>query len=350
MGLDNLSPFQRPLDAQGILPEVKGVFSSDLLIRFALIKGFEDLRQNPWQLSLIFNGLLDDPYTSEQYGQKEVTKAVNWFLKTEVPIVMDYTLTSSPAMPIVVISLESSQEAEATLGDVHYVPSESTEAEFEPLGQRFSGSYNPATGVLMPSVPAVINTQMILVTTAGNRYPVLGVQVDVNDNENLLIQKGLVEDFSKCVLEWSSKKLSVNLESCNFKESLNITCNVKGETSYLLYLHAIVVYCLMRYKKTLLEFRGYERTTISSTKVMTNNSLGAVGAENVWCRVVTITGYNKMYWATQVSEKVTQAAYGAAGPDGLKVSQVNFLPNSFKSDPSQEDPSYLTGDGIGVST
>jgi|ERR1017187_750461 hypothetical protein len=350
MAIDSLSPFQRPLDQQGILPEVKGVFSSDILLRYALLKGFEDLRAQPWQIQLIFNGLLDDSYTADLYGQKEITKAINWFLKTEIPVILDYTLTSSPAMPVVVISLDSSQEAEATLGDLNYVTSQSTEAEYEPIGQKFSGNYNPSTGLLIPSVPVVINTQMILVTTTGNRYPVLGTQVDVNDNENLLIQKGLVEDFSKCVLEWSSKKLSVNIESCNFKEAFNITCNVKGETSYLLYLHAIVVYCLMRYKKTLLEGRGFERSVISSTKLMTNNSLGPVGAENVWCRVVTITGYTKMSWATQVSEKVTQAQYGAAGPDGLKVSQVNFLPDSFKSDPSQEDPSYLTGDGIGVST
>jgi hypothetical protein len=349
MGIDNLSPFQRPLDQQGILPEVKGVFNSDNLIRFALIKGFEDLRANSWQLQLVFNGLLDDPYTREQYGQKEVTKAINWFLKTEIPVIMDYTLTGSPPMPVVVIALDSSQEAEATLGDVHYLPSDSTNAEWEPIGQRFSGNYNPDTGLLIPSVPVIVNNQMVLVDSVGNRHPVLDVQVDVNGNENLLIDSGLVADFGSCVLEWSTKKLSVNLESCNFKETYNITCNVKGESSYLLYLHAIVVYCLMRYKKELLEGRGFERSVITSTKVMLNNSLAPTGSENVYCRVVTITGFARMSWATLVSEKIAQATYNEAGPDGLKISQINFLPGSFRTDPSQEDPSYLTGDGIGVS-
>jgi hypothetical protein len=347
MGLDSLSPQDRPLNAQAILPAVQGVFQSDILIRQALIIGFNDLRQNPWQLQLVFNGLRYDNFTKEQYGEKEITKAVNWFLKTEIPVVMDYNLTSSPAMPIVVVSLDSCTEAEATLGDLHYETEESTPAEWQPLTQKFVGNYNATTGVLIPSIPVIVNTQMVLVDGAGNRYPILDLFTDpITSNCYPIIQKGLNTDFNNCVLEWASSKLSVQLESCNFKETYNIICNAKGEASELLYLWSIVMYSLMRYKKTLLEGRGFERTVISSTKVMTNNSLAPVGSENVWSRVISITGFNKMTWARTVSDKITQASFG---PDSLNVSQINFLPNQFETDSSLIDPGFLTGDGIGVS-
>jgi len=83
---------------------------------------------------------------------------------------------------------------------------------------------------------------------------------------------------------------------------------------------------------------------------MPNNTLGPAGSENVWARVITITGLVRESWATTTSERITQASYNNAGPDGLLVSQKDFLPSGFKSDPAQSDPSYLAGlgDGIGV--
>jgi hypothetical protein len=80
---------------------------------------------------------------------------------------------------------------------------------------------------------------------------------------------------------------------------------------------------------------------------MPNNTLGPTGSENIWCRVITISGLVKESWATTTSERITQAQYAPAGPDGLLVSQKDFLPSSFKADPAQPDPSYLSGDGIG---
>jgi hypothetical protein len=347
MGIDNLS-IQSPLDVAGTLSEVQGIFSGDILIRHALNIGLKDLRDNPWQLPLVFASLVNDPYTANLYGQKELAKAVNWFLKTNVPVVLDATLTGSPAMPIIVVGLQESNEAEATLGDIHYVPSQSAEAEWEALGQRFNASYNPETGLVTPSVPVVVNDQMLFVDGVGHSYPVLDIQVDVNDATNFLIEPGLVTSFHNCILKWATKKLSVNLESLRFKETYNIVCNAQGESYYALYLYMITKYCLLRYKKTLLEGRGFERTVINCSKLMQNNSLAPVGSENVYCRVISITGYVTESWATQTSEKATTATFASpVEPEGLKVSQIGFNATTFRADPSETDPSWMASDGIG---
>jgi hypothetical protein len=346
--LDAMSPSVRPRNGADIT-EAFGIFSGDILIRHALMIGLQDLRDNPWQLSLVFSSLVNDPYTAEKYGQKELSNAVSWFLKTNIPVILDATLTNSPAMPCVIVGLQDSNEGEATLGDLHYVTSQTVESEYEPLTQKFSATYDSDTGLVVPSVPVVVNNQMILQDKIGNTFPVQDTQIDPEGNENFLISKNVsFGNFSQCVLKWATNRVSVQLESLFFNETYNIVCNVKGEPCYALYLYAIVKYCLLRYKKTLLEGRGFERTVIKCSKLMPNNTLGPTGSENIWCRAITISGFVKESWASQTSERVTSAAYAPpVGPDGLKVSQKDFLPNSFRSDPAQPDPSYLSGDGIG---
>jgi hypothetical protein len=89
----------------------------------------------------------------------------------------------------------------------------------------------------------------------------------------------------------------------------------------------------MRYKKTLLEGRGFGPSTITSTAVMMNNTLGPTGSENVWCRVITITGTTKMYWAADVTERVAATTFAfPTDYDGLKVSQVGMRPSRFSPD------------------
>jgi hypothetical protein len=274
---------------------------------------------------------------------------VSWFLKTNVPVILDATLTNSPAIPCVIVGLQDSNEAEATLGDLHYVTSQTVESEYEPLTQKFSATYDINTGLVVPSIPVVVNNQMVLQDKVGHTFKVLDTQIDPKGNENFLIGKNItVGDFSQCILKWATNKVSLQLESLWMAESYNIVCNVQGEPYYALYLYAVIKYCLLRYKKTLLEGRGFERTVIKCSKLMPNNTLGPVGSENIWCRVITISGFVKESWASQTSERVTSATYAPpVGPDGLKVSQKDFQPNSFRSDPALPDQGFLAGDGIG---
>ena len=336
----------QPRPKPNAVKESFGIFSGDILIRNALIIGLQDLRDNPWQLPLVFSSLINDPYAFDKYGYKELNKAVNWFLKTEIPVVLDATLTNSPSMPIIIVGLQESIESEATLGDVHYVPNELVESEYEPLTQSFSAQYDPVTGLVIPSISVLVNNQMILKDKPGNKYPVLDIQ-STESQENFFIAKTLNSDFSQCVLEWANNRVSVNLESLWFKETYNIVCNAKGEPYYALYLYAITKYALLRYKKNLLEGRGFEVSTISCSKLIPN-TMSQTGSENIWCRVITITGKVKESWVSNSSDRITQSSFAQAGPDGLKACQLNFLPNSFSTDQSQEDPSYLSGDGIGV--
>jgi hypothetical protein len=346
--IDSLSLTQRPPNSIGVLTEPKGIWLPDVFLRYALLLGLQDLRDNPWQLEIVFASFLDDPYTQNLYGAKEVSKAINWFLQTNIPVLWDIQLASSPSMPCVTIGVQDSTESEATLGDVHYQPQESTVAEWEPISIKFNAEYDPVTGLVKSNKDVVVNTKMLFVDGIGKSYPVLNVTVDKDNNEVFYIEKGLNTNFSNCILKWSTSKLSVQLESLNFRETYTIGSHIKGEPNNLLYLDAIVLYCLLRYKKSLLEGRGFERTTVSRTKILANQ-FAPIGTENIFSRFITLTGYCKNYWATGVSEKLTQAKFATpTDSEGLKVSSINFANSRFKAPEDQIDPSWLASDGIGL--
>jgi hypothetical protein len=336
----------RPQNGPEVLSEVKGIFSSDIIIRHALKLGLDDLRANPWQLNLIFASLQDDPYTKDLYGQKTLDKAKSWFLKTEIPVVMDFLLDPNN-LPAITISLIESNEAEDTLGDTHYEPYQVSETEWTPLSPKVLGTYNFATNrlVLPESIRehVSISTQMDIVSKEGLICPIVQV---LSPTECIVGVSGS-PNFTECFVKFRGGNVSASLESARFKETYRVGCHVKGEGETLLWLHSIIVYCLLRYRKTLLEGRGFEVSQVNSGPFIKNDMFGQ---ENVWSRMVSITGYVRQYWAQDVSDRIGTVSYGEAPDEGLKVSKVNRIATEFATPPGQEEPSYAVqiGDGIGV--
>jgi hypothetical protein len=95
----------------------------------------------------------------------------------------------------------------------------------------------------------------------------------------------------------------VTLESIAFRETYQIAAHVQGESFYLTYLHSLLVFILAgRYKQSLLEARGFERSTISSSQFLRNDNFGT---ENVYSRFINITGYVRQYWPKYISKKIS---------------------------------------------
>src|SRR5512133_179851 len=95
-----------------------GIFQSDIILRTAVIAGLADLRANPDMLNYVFASLPKDPLTFRDYGEKSIEDAKDWFLNTDIPVMMN-TRVDENKVPCVTISLMSSQEDFASLGDVN---------------------------------------------------------------------------------------------------------------------------------------------------------------------------------------------------------------------------------------
>lgn len=281
--------------------EIKGIHQSDIIIRTAIALGIADLRANPWLLDFCFASLAQDTTTSNQYGQKEIDRAKTWFRKTAIPVGMDYRFDDPPPF-FVSIGMVESAETEATIGDVHYVTAENTEAEWQPLTEVFDpASYNPVTGIF--SVPDSVASElvmapgMLVVDAKGRTYAV----TDIIDANSFLVDKGINADFRSCHIKSAQPRYINTIESLAFRETYRIGCHAHGEASKLTWLYSLVMFVLLRYKEQYLEARGFERSTVSASPFTRDDNWGK---ENCWVRYINTTGYIRNYWPKNLSERV----------------------------------------------
>lgn len=260
------------------------------------------LRDDPSMLDDVFHSLVEDDVTKGEYGDAQIASAKEWFLSQDIPIFMSFRIDDAKC-PCISISLQESTEAEQTHGDVHYVPQEYTEADWPAITDRFDVSaYAPSSGMI--SIPAsaltgglVLGAGMTIADAQGRRYPIL----EVLDDLVVAIAPNTIANFRGAVLYGTQPKLISTIESVNFRETYVVGCHVMGNSTFLTYLHSIVLYCLMKYKQELMEARGLERTTLSSSDFRRND---LTKNELMFSRAVIVNGFVRQSWRKSKDERI----------------------------------------------
>ncbi len=276
-----------------------GVIQSDLLIRAAITRALDEMRANPKVVENVFQSLAQDTLTSGEYGEAQIEQAKDWFLKTEIPIFMS-TRIDEAKFPCISIALVESVETEATLGDVHYEVQEDTDADWPPIAGPFAPAAYAVSSGMMRLPASVISSivlvpGMVIVDRVGKVHSVL----EILDDDLISLTPGTVADFGAALLKGPKPKLVTPLESLNFRETYSIGLHAQGEVSHLYYLYSIVAYALLRYKETLLEGRGFERSTMAWAGVSRNEQ---TEVELVFSRYCTMTGYVRQIWMKPSSD------------------------------------------------
>jgi hypothetical protein len=285
------------------MTEAVGIYQSDIIIRSAIISAIADLRANPALLDYTFASLPRDELTKHIYGAEEVARAKQWFLSTDIPVFLNVK-ADEVKLPCVSISLDESIEQENTLADLHYEPIEDNLETWPAMSCPFTPrEYEPLIGKMtVPKLVAetlVIYPGMVLVTKNGRSFPIL----DIDDGRSFFIAKNVVEDFTDVVIKGKFPSQTASIESANFRESFTVGCHAAGEPVHLTYLHSIIVFCLLRYRETLLEARGFERSNIASSDMLRNEALG--GVEQAFSRHIKVSGFVRQYWPKLFTQKVT---------------------------------------------
>ncbi len=313
--------------------EIQGIAQSDVIIRTAIIRSLERMYEDPSLLDHVFHSLAEDEETRDVYGEKQIELAKNWFLSSNIPVVMTFRVAEEQ-IPCIAISLQESVEAEQTHGDVHYIPQEESDGAWPLLSSRFTPvRYSPTSGIMV--LPhglmgnQIIAPGMLIVTRDGREYP---IKENLGDDEISLTPK-TVGDFTNAVIKGAHKRFVTTVESVQFKETYQIGIHVQNEPAYLLYLHSIVMFSLMKFKQDLLESRGFERSVLSSTDFRRNQEFDM---EEVFSRFVNITGYVRQSWPKATKEM---------------VATVDVQPIVSKADPQPKpdpgDPGFVISGGEG---
>lgn len=304
--------------------EAIGIHQSDVIIRTALVAAIADLRANPWLLDYVFASLPRDDMTMKDYGEKEVQRAKEWFMKTNIPVYMAPRLDEAK-IPCISIKLMESSEDIVTLGDIHYQEKEDNDSQWPALTASFTPErYNSATGIMVVSQQVqdalVIAPGMVVVDNIGKAHEIL----EVNADGSFTIPQGTVADFRNSVIKGAKPSYVTRLESVGYREVYQIGVHVSGEPVYLTWLHSIIVFILLRYKQTLLEARGLERTVFSSSDFDKNDMFEA---EMVFSRYISMTGYVRQYWPKGSEPKLT-----SFNPFPLRVIGGDKLPEGDPDD------------------
>jgi hypothetical protein len=277
------------------------IFAGDVVIKQAIELGIEDIRANTWLINDILSSFTSDPRMSTIYGQKEIDACKEWFLNNKIEINLRFR-NDKEQFPCVSIALGSSSE----MPDMKHMGDLSTEiVEFMPtdIGKTLPfivkpfthEGYDPNTGIL--SVPdsislrKVVAGQVLVDAATGNGY----VIVNVTDSQ-IELEAELDFTANQVAVIPKYQTYKARREHSFFQESYSIGCHVIGEPSQLLWLHAIVLYSLLRYREGLLEARCFTQSMVSSSDMTPNQNYGPMGAENVFSRYITLTGMVENSW------------------------------------------------------
>lgn len=276
------------------------IFSGDVVIKLAVEQGLADIRANPYLIDNIM-GQFKDPALAT-YGQKEIDRCKEWVLNNKIEVLLRYRLDKDE-FPCVTIALNSSSELE----DMKHLADTSTESVI----LMPSDINKPISYVVKPFVPTefdinsgfvgipssakntqAIRAQMILVNlSTGDGY----IIIDIAEG-GILIESGLNITASSFAIVPRYPFYEAKVEHSFFRETYTLGCHVHGDPSTLLWLHAITAYCLLRYKESLLEARGFTQTTISSSDIAPNQHMSQPGGENIFSRFVTLSGMVENSW------------------------------------------------------
>lgn len=298
------------------------ILASDILIKSAIEAAFADLRRNEWILEDIFSGMLSDPLSKNEYGAREMQTAVDWFLKTDVPVLLQHRVADAPSMPCVTISYAPGEEdlSRTSLGDQRVTREMEPDTFIQPnnLTRDFSAkSYDVETGYFV--IPDHIDTsvvkegQFIFSKKTGRAYVIKKL---INSNTVQIATK-ILDAFQDVYVRTRYSLWNVESEITFFRESYTIGCYAHGSAAACYWLWQIVTYSLLRYKEAYLEARGFELSGLSFGPLQEADP--DVPGDRVYSRSIRLNGVVPASWVKFAAPKLEVVRAKILIADGPKA-------------------------------
>lgn len=294
---------------------MSGIFQGDILIKMAIELGMDDMRKNPWLIDHMLSDLVNISYVADKYGRKQIDACKEWFLNNNVDIYMR-DLRDKDRLPCVTIGVDASNEkpdmksmADQSTETMTLLPNEINKKipyvipPFTPTG------YNADTGTISvdPSLPLqLVAPGMIVVNPANSQgFTVLSIAPN-----SILIEPGLQFQASQLGILPQYMFYKARVEHTFFNETYSIGCHAHGDAQNVLWLHSIVLYCILRYRESLLEANGFAESSVNSASLTPNPNYTGPGGAEAWMRRITIAGQVENSWVKspkRIIENVTFA-------------------------------------------
>lgn len=301
------------------------IFAGDVIIKTAIELGLEDLKKNPWIIEDIFSDFIENPFLKKKYGMKEIDRAKEFFFNNKIHIFLHHRLDKEE-FPCVTIGVGQSIEdgSLATLGDMTPFVNELDPSDInKPLTfivpSFVPQSYDKPTGTLtMPESEGYqyISEGMILVDVdTGSGFIVRGKLAP----NKILITPDTELNGTNYAIAPKYQFYRARNERIISQETYTIGCHAHGDPSTLLFLYAVVKYCLLRYREGLLEYNNFQLSTITSSEMLENSEFTS---DKVYSRYITLRGQAEETWLKtpfRVIEAVSADVDGMEEDGGIKI-------------------------------
>ncbi len=284
------------------------IFQGDVIIRNTILEGLKQLRAQPFLIEDIFQQFACDETLIKEYGYKEIQRAKDFLLSNEIEVVMRHR-NDNTKYPYVSIALMDSREKE----DRSFLSDTGPDTQdFDPkevdmpidfvIGPFSPAAYDQVTGEI--TLPEELNTLNVV---AGQAVadPVSGKAViiqEIKDDKTIVINPSQSFEFNKLAVVPQFFFYKSRRGLTYFRERYQIGCHIHGEPYQLLYLHSAIIFILMRNREDLLERRGFELSTFSSSDIVDAEHFD--GAENAYSRFITLEGDVELSWPIEVGRLI----------------------------------------------
>ena len=321
----------------------------DLLVAGAISEGIRIIREKPWLLDFIFNWLSKDSVSKKDYGDSAKKAASDWFLNNKIFVSPSTLREDAIVFPMVTVGLQQMTEDIATLGDVNYNTSDSVapdeilkEEDYRVAGP-FNGGYNSVTGIVSGiNTAPIFEGQRVYDSINRNFYVIR----EVLDDFTFTLDTGISNiNLSGAMIVGSEIKANIALESVEFKQQYTIRCFTQNNPIHLMYLSTIIRFILLKFKESLLEARGFQRSIVSQQGPYEANSMFSIPeGEFIFGQNISLTGFVREYWPKDVSANSLDGfTYGIKYKDGI-LTPKNTLEQVEKQGWWQQDDPLPDGD------
>jgi hypothetical protein len=285
-----------------------------------------DLRRNSYILDDIYNGLVEDPLSSIEYGYKEVTEAKKWFLNNQITVYLPYRV-DSPTSPCIAIMQNAASEIDSRASladdgsDEDYDPAKAGKPVTYVVPQFTPTAYDSTTGQIIlpdPYTTYAIATGMYIVAKSGKAYAITSVV----DDKTIAISSGVnTEDFLDAYIIPQYQAYSLRRENAFLNESWSISVYASSDPTQALWLRQLVAYSLFRYREAYLEARGFEISSIQMGPIVLDPNYQG---DRMYTAKITLSGTVPATWIKYIAPKFGKV-YGQ-----IKIMDGPKTPESIK--------------------
>lgn len=300
------------------------IYLGDMRIKAAITLGLEDIAKNPWLINDILGDSVSNDYMRRFYGS-QIESCKQWLANNRINFYMS-NRDDRMDFPNIVIEMGTSNEksemkhlADLSTQLVTLYPNDLNKPipfVTRPIG---GGTYNSTTGVFSFNSDVNLNAvapEMVLVDpSTGTGYVIQSVTTA--NQVNLLPGLTFTPALYGIIPHFQTYQARVG--HTFMQESYKITCNSMDQNS-ILWLWAIAVYSLLRYRQVLLEKDGFAESMISSSGMYPNPDYSNPG-EIIWARDITLTGQVETRWYEQPHRYIEDISIGNANgfSGGIKI-------------------------------